>query len=168
MKYFFNVHFCWSHLINVCSCCCYIDIVLTCCLDWSAHPLPLTSERYLSDLNAEERRAIYYYCVATGKATNKMITFPKEQLMLLEDQDDKTGSTLLHIINLRIVSKAGLFTHVDNPMSVVFWQYSLAKGNIYLNTPIPMLANRIWPCYFVSKLNLCNICWPSPPSDTVV
>ncbi|KAI0211085.1 U11/U12 small nuclear ribonucleoprotein 48 kDa protein [Lamellibrachia satsuma] len=58
--------------------------------DWSTHPLPLTSERYLSDLNAEERRAIYDYCVATGKATNKMITFPKEQLMLLEDQDDKT------------------------------------------------------------------------------
>ncbi|KAK2176365.1 hypothetical protein NP493_667g01070 [Ridgeia piscesae] len=59
-------------------------------LDWSTCPLPLTSERYLSELSAEERCAVYDYCVATGKATNKMISFPKEQLMLLEDQEDKT------------------------------------------------------------------------------
>lgn len=79
-----------------------------CCVDWSTHPLPLTSERYLSVLSCEERRAVYDYCVATAKATNKMISFPKEQLVLLEDQDDKTGSKQYHIIIVAVVWMAAL------------------------------------------------------------
>ena len=76
----------------------YINAFILCHLDWSTQPLPLTVERYLSELSAGERRAVYDYCIATAKATNKMISFPKEQLMFLEDQDDKTGGKRFHVL----------------------------------------------------------------------
>ena len=47
--------------------------------------LPLTMERYLSDLTSEQRLKIYEFCMESVKAMNKQVSIPEEELMLLED-----------------------------------------------------------------------------------